>query len=196
MKNTILLLVAFAVISCKKQQSVDEENNNYRLELNKKITPNKPFFDFDEVTHYQISISEKDFLDLVHVDSVSEEGKLLSCLLEDPCPITQEEKVKFEEAIKSVDKQENVINPKYYNELRNKIFTEKKCKESWAYACAPLYRDIFIFKKNNVETGMAKICFECQLFSFSNEEAVTDCFNMNGELGRLKKIILENKKKN
>lgn len=60
--------------------------------------------------------------------------------------------------------------------------------------CEPIYRDIFIFKKNKEETGMAKICFKCGLYSFSNKKAIADCFNMNGELTRLRKIISENKK--
>lgn len=190
MKILVLLLFVFFAISCKEEGSSYESQED----INKKITQNKPFFDFDEVIHYEFPIPTNEYHDLTLVDSMSEKGKFLYFLLDYPCPVTQEEKIKFKEALESVDKEENIINSKYYNELKNQIFSEKKCDDIWAYGCAPIYRDIFIFKKNKKETGMAKICFECQLFSISNRDANTRCFNMNGELDRLRKIILENKK--
>lgn len=190
MKIVVLVVFAFLTISCKeKGPSYDSQED-----INKKITQNKPFFDFDEVIHYEFPIPTKEYEDLILVETLSEKGKFLSILLGDPCPETHEEKIRFKEAIESVDKVENNINPKYYNKLRNQIFSEKKCDDTWAYACVPIYRDIFIFKKNKKETGMAKICFECQLFSISNKDADTECFNMNGELDGLRKIIVENKK--
>lgn len=192
MKILIALLLVFLTISCKKEESLSYESME---DINKKITQNKPFFDFDEVIHYQIPIDENEYYDLILADTISEKGKIFEFLLREPCPETKEEKIKFKEAIKSVDKVENTaINPKYYDELRTQIFAEKRCNQFFIAACDPIYRDIFIFKMNKEETGMAKICFKCGLYSFSNKSAIVDCFNMNGELSRLKKIISENKK--
>ncbi|MEZ0005100.1 hypothetical protein ABH942_000443 [Flavobacterium sp. 28YEA47A] len=191
MKILVPLLLVFLAISCKK-----EESSSYGSmeDINKKITQNKPFFDFDEIIHYHIPIDENEYYDLILADTISEKGKIFEFLLREPCPETKEEKIKFKEAIKSVEKEENTINSKYYDELRTQVFSEKRCDQFSMAACEPIYRDIFIFKKNKEETGMAKICFKCWLYSISNKEAITDCFNMNGELTRLKKIISENKK--
>lgn len=197
MKILIPLLLIFLAISCKKEESSSHESMDdfyrYMEDINKKITQSKPFFDFDEVIHYEFPISAQEYEDLILADTLSEKGKLLSIVFHDACPVTQEEKIKFKEILESVDKEMSTINSKYYEEL-NRVFSEKKCDDMRINSCAPIYRDIFIFKKNKKETGIAKICFECQLFSISNKEAITDCFNQNGELSRLKKIISENKK--
>ncbi|TPD66907.1 hypothetical protein [Flavobacterium microcysteis] len=191
MKILIPLLLVFLTISCNKQEK--KTLSEYQKNINKKITQNKPFFDFDEVVHYQIQDPSNDYYDSEVADTVPTKKRLLFMLLRYPCPVTQEEKKGFKEALEFADKEEYKINPKYNKEL-NWVFSEKKCDNIWEYACAPTYRDIFIFKKNKEEIGIAKICFECQLYSISNKDANTRCFNMNGELDRLSKIILENKK--
>lgn len=197
MKIVVPFLLMFLAISCKKEESSSHESMDdfyrYMEDINKKITQNKPFFDFDEVEHYEFPISAQEYEDLILADTLSEKGKLLSIVFHDACPVTQEEKIRFKETLESVDKEESTIKPKYYDEL-NRVFSEKKCDDIRVNSCAPIYRDIFIFKKNKEEIGMAKICFECQLFSISNKEAIADCFNQNGELSILKKIISENKK--
>ena len=75
-----------------------------------------------------------------------------------------------------------------------KFFQKKKCKEIVSAACEPVFRDIFIFKKNKKEIGIAKICFECELYSLSKGDFISDCFGMNNELEKLKSILSENKK--
>lgn len=92
MRILVPLLVVFLTISCKK-----EENSSYESQedINKKITQNKPFFDFDEIIHYQIPIDENEYYDLILADTISEKGKIFEFLLREPCPGTQEEKIKF-----------------------------------------------------------------------------------------------------
>lgn len=185
MKVAFRLLILLLVISC---------NKNSEEELNDRITEGKPFFDFDEVVHYEVAISEYEFYNLLETDTLSRETKLLADLLGDSCPKTKTEINNFKEAIHSKIVQEFKVNLKFTEELKTKIFSEKKCYETWQTACEPLYRDIFIFKKNNKEIGIAKICFKCGQYSFSDGNFIADCFKMNGELKRLKEIIAENKK--
>ena len=37
-------------------------------------------------------------------------------------------------------------------------------------ACAPIYRDIYVFRNNNKIVGIAKICFGCQIVDFVSEK--------------------------
>jgi len=164
------------------------------VEENQKNIEGKPFFDFDEVLHYEIPISEEIYRELVLEEGSFEKVKHLQILLENSCPNTEEENIQFETAINSIEKIATTIDSKYYSEFRNKIFSEKKCDVVSSRKCGPIYRDIFIFKKNNKQTGMAKICFECRLYSFSKGNFNSNCFGMNGEFRSLKKIISENKK--
>ena len=186
-------MIFLLVISCNKKS--EEEFPKYaQEEINNKIEEGKPFFDFDEVIHYEVSISEDEFYDLIQKDTISRETKLLSVLLFDSCPSNQDERKQFEEAIDLVRVASDVINLKFYDELRKQVFVKKECSTIEMAACEPLYRDIFIFKKNKKETGMAKICFKCRLYDFSKGNFISDCFGMNGEFGKLKNIIAENKK--
>lgn len=162
-------------------------------QLNKRIIEGKPFFDFDEVVHYQVNISKDEFYNLLQTDTLSNETKLLADLLGNYCPKTEKEINNFKEAIKLSWVSLYNIDTKFTDELYA-IFSEKRCDEIWRAACEPIYRDIFIFKKNKNEIGIAKICFDCGLYSFSKGDFVYDCFGMNDELKKLKKIISENKK--
>ena len=66
MKKTILLFITLLAISCNKQKQEEDIQDDYSVEgINKKITQNKPFFDFDEVVHYEFPLSETEFLNLM-----------------------------------------------------------------------------------------------------------------------------------
>ncbi|MBC8645137.1 hypothetical protein H9W95_17285 [Flavobacterium lindanitolerans] len=73
MKILVPFLLVFLIISCKKEESLSYESME---DINKKITQNKPFFDFDEVIHYQIPIDENEYYDLILADTISEKGKI------------------------------------------------------------------------------------------------------------------------
>jgi len=194
MKITFRLLILLLIISCNKKS--EEEFPEYRTqeELNERITEGKPFFDFDEVVHYQIDISEEDYYKLKKEDTISRQTQLLEVFLEWESPSNDKDKADFQEAVNSDRVLKKVVNSKYYDELRTGIFTEKKCDEITVTSCLPLYRDIFVFSKGEKETEIVKICFDCKQVSFSKGIFIYDCFGMNGEFKRLKEIISENKK--
>ncbi len=64
------------------------------------------------------------------------------------------------------------------------------------YACAPEYRDILIFKKNEKISGVAKICLSCSQFYLisSKKEISTDNFGTEEEYKSLKKLFSKYKK--
>ena len=75
------------------------------------------------------------------------------------------------------------------NEHLNDIFSENNCSESFAAACIPVYRDIFIFKKNNKTVGIAKICFGCRLFHIIGTKKNLENFGQCGDFEKLEKLI-------
>lgn len=193
MKITFRLLILLLVISCNKKSEEEFPEYETQEELNNKITVGKPFFDFDEVIHYQIPITLKAALNLFPERGSGKEMSLLGHLLWDDVSEKYHSDL-FKKGIDSIAVYKNKINSKFYQELKTEIFSEKKCDNISMAMCDPIYRDIFIFKKNGKEIGVAKICFECYLYSFSKGIFIYDCFGMNGEFKRLKEIISENKK--
>lgn len=99
---------------------MDNYMENLIIELQK-----ENFFDFDEVIHYEVSISEYDFYDLLEKDTISSETKLLSKLLSDPCPTNLEERKQFDEGINLIGVTSNTIDAKFYEALRKQVFVEK-----------------------------------------------------------------------
>jgi len=194
MKITFRLLILLFVVSCNKKSEEEFPEYETQEELNNRITEGKPFFDFDEVVHYQIDISEEDYYKLKKEDTISRQTQLLEVFLEWESPSNDGDKADFQEAVNSDRVLKKVVNSKYYDELRTGIFTEKKCDEITATSCLPLYRDIFVFSKGEREAEIVKICFDCKQVSFSKGIFIYDCFGMNGEFKRLKEIISENKK--
>ncbi|MFC6097864.1 hypothetical protein ACFPVY_14495 [Flavobacterium qiangtangense] len=194
MKILFRLMILFLLISCNKKAEQELPEYETQEELNNRITEGKPFFDFDEVVHYQIDISEEDYYKLKKEDTVSRQTELLQVFLEWENPSNDEDKVDFYEALNSDRVVKKVVNSKYSDELRTKIFTEKTCDEVTVTSCLPLYRDIFVLSKNKKETEIVKICFDCKQVSFSKGIFIYDCFGMNGEFKRLQEIISENKK--
>lgn len=195
MKKIFILLIVFAITSCKKQQSVDEEPRDYTQEVNAIITQDKPFFDFDEIVHYEFPLSETEFLKLMQTKNKTEKEKQLSLFFSDECPKTQQEIDSFCKVIELFKENKEVIAPNYTTEMRQ-LFSEKKCNDILRASCAPIYRDIFIFRKKEKNVGIIKLCFDCSLSIASNDKAIIDCFGMNGEFVKLRKILDENKNHN
>lgn len=187
------ILIIFLSFGCNSEQKEVSEVISTDSITIKNNALGKPFFDFDEIIHYKINITDKEFDNLDRKDSQTEyEQKLWDILTSlNPYDI---QGVKFWSDLYDIKKDERLIKEKYFKELRSKIFVEKKCDEIYATACIPVYRDILIFKKANKLKGVAKICFKCRKFNFQATPANIECFGMNGEYEMLEKIFEENNK--
>jgi len=69
------------------------------------------------------------------------------------------------------------------------IFTQKDSIQMTFSGCIPMYRDIFVFKRNDSITGIAKVCFGCGVAHFYGTKVDTEGFGMRSELKKLEKII-------
>ena len=58
-------------------------------------------------------------------------------------------------------------------------------------ACAPEYRDILVFRKNNEISGIAKICLSCgQLYFISSKKEIqTENFGIEEEYKSLERVF-------
>ena len=142
-------------------------------------------FNFDKVEHYStddnssISIS----IDKKHYENLDESEKKYLKILEsnlsaknsDTTFVSELQNLKFKKV--TIAK----LNLNKYKE----IFASQFCNEVQENACAPIYRDIYVFRNNNKIVGIAKICFECQIVDFTSEKYNWQRY---GECESLKKI--------
>jgi len=142
MKNTILLLSLFLIMSC---QSVD----------------NRPsiFSKSDEINFYRVKEESEN---LLGKDSI-EVPKVFTELLFD----TEPQELPNSNELQYLEK--------YYQKIPlNSVYTEKiteifndagfpinKASFGVSSICAPVYRDILVFKKEGKVTAYAKICLSC-----------------------------------
>lgn len=158
-----------------------------RIDSVKSKTVGKPFFDYDELTHYKINITDEDF---EKIDWNKSKNKLLFNIL------TGFDQKEFKDAVfwknfDKIEKKQYQVNKKYFEELNSEIFVEKE-GASRGSACVPLFRDILIFKKNSKMIGMARICFKCEINIIEGSTANVESFGQNDQYKRLSKILEEN----
>jgi hypothetical protein len=150
------------------------------------------YYDFDEVIYYKTT---KDFNDLVAIGN--EEVRSLKDVktLRDSVAFQImgdfEEAVPYDVAATYVDSIgfEKKILPVSKHTALMEIFREKpKMRTEWT-TCEPIYRDIYVFKKNGKVVGMGKLCYECGDSRFFGTNAATGDFGMDGEYGKLKELV-------
>lgn len=156
--KSLKIFIAFCVlitnINCKNK------NSEKKLEL----------FNFDKVEHYSTENKSSIFssIDKKHYENLNESEKKYLKILENNLPaknrdtsfVSELQNLNFK---KVTSKKSNI---KKYKE----IFSSEFCNEMQENACAPIYRDIYVFRNNNKIVGIAKICFECEIIDFSSEK--------------------------
>ncbi|UOK41634.1 MULTISPECIES: hypothetical protein [Flavobacterium] len=173
-----LLLLFFA---CSKKIETSRSNEDSLTEVEEPRRPGKAFFDFDKVEHYSNDISESDAENLSIKDKPSKKESILSQLL-------TEDDMEYTDELEKYNFKKSVINSSKLDSI-NKIFSENPCKTVYVTACIPVYRDIFIFKKNEKIVGKAKVCFGCRSYSIEGTKLNTENFGQCGDFERLGKLI-------
>ncbi|MWB93784.1 hypothetical protein GON26_05390 [Flavobacterium sp. GA093] len=190
MKRLLLLLVVI-FISCKdsnktvekKEKAVDDVHEVVRIERNEF----KTFFIADKIDHYYLKISDNSLLNILKGDTIVKDQKKLSMILSGYYPDSIS-RPNFESDLIKYTFVKTELNKKKKREVE-KIFTQKDSMQMTFSGCIPMYRDIFIFKKNDSITGIAKICFGCGVAYFYGTKVDTEGFGMKSELKKLEKII-------
>jgi hypothetical protein len=150
MKKTYLIAFALAAIITVVMIVINTHDNS-----NKHY-----YFDFDEVVHYKTDITEDNLLELRNkkIKTVKD-----SMLLRNICEYTFES-ISDNRAITYLDsigfEKKTIISSKY-PAIRN-IFKESNHIYESSKMCEPIYRNIYVFKKNSKVSGIAKVCYDCE----------------------------------
>lgn len=146
------------------------------------------YFDFDEAIYYNITDSLSNDIDSnpdrSATDSIGE--RLLSGRnareLSDTIAIAWLDSVGFSK---------RVFNEVEQVKLRE-IFREKSFdydEDETVTTCAPVFRDIYLFKKEGKPTGIVKICYDCGDLQIIGAKADTKGFGYNGEYKQLYELV-------
>ena len=189
----------YRLLIYKKSGEIDTLRTNGKIFVGKKNTFKvkenlidkyilKPFFDFDELNHYKIEIDENELLEREE-DNLTKDEKLQNDLIimDKPDNISD---TSFIRQLEKIGFNKNIVSEAKFEKINN-IFSVKQPKESVAYSCIAVFRDILVFKKNNKIVSIAKICFSCDQNRILGTEKETINFGQEGDYGKLWKILNE-----
>lgn len=144
------------------------------------------YYDFDEVIYYKTT---KGFDDLIAIDD--KEVMTLKDSVANQLMGEFGEAVPYDVAATYLDSIgfEKKILPASKNTALMEIFREKSKERTEWTTCEPIYRDIYVFKKNGKVVGMGKLCYECGDSRFFGTSAKTGNFGMDGEFGKLRELV-------
>lgn len=168
--RSILILTIFSLVlaSCKKQ--------------------GKKFFDYDEVDYYFVSLDDSKISKLFRNEYNSASDSLVAQVIAGGIPKSITD-LSFIEMLEQWGYQKRKLSPSLFAAL-DAIFNEKEVDEYEISGCAPLYRDILIFRKAHNVTGVAKICQECGNNQIEGAKVDPQSFGQNGEYEKLELLLI------
>ncbi|RXR17685.1 hypothetical protein EQG63_09345 [Flavobacterium amnicola] len=155
---------------------------------NVKESKKMPLFKFDEVEHYSTGKKDTIFSNINRkkYKNLTNDEKLYLDFVAGNIPTKLTDK-SFVTNLKKLKFKKRIIDKSKLDDLKE-IFSEEFCDELQFTACSPMYRDIYIFKKNNQIIGIAKICFGCGIVDFTSNDYNWIRFGECDSYNRLKKI--------
>ena len=125
-------------------------------------SPNKEsYFDFDQVDYYSIKKDNKEFRERYDCNT-GVESEDFGCDIVNSYRPTSIGDTTFIDSLVHLNYSKTELDSAKFDDLRLIFSVTDPPFVNTYNACAPIYRDILIFKKRNKITGMAKICFECE----------------------------------
>jgi len=175
-KRYSIFLLLFLILSCKSKEE-------------------KMFFDFDNVEYYSLYKNEEK--EIIENNRKGIKDSILNNILYSELPDKLDDNI-FYKTINSNGFSKFELSQKDIEYLKNDVFLEKFSLNVFQLnkACAPEYRDILVFKKNNEISGIAKICFSCGQFYIisSKREIQVENFGTEEEYKSLEKLFKKYKK--
>ncbi|KUJ61106.1 hypothetical protein AR687_14320 [Flavobacteriaceae bacterium CRH] len=175
-KRYSIVLLLFLILSCKSKEE-------------------KMFFDFDSVEYYSLYKNKEK--EIIENNRKGIKDSILNNILYSEFPDKLDNDV-FYKTINSKGFSKFQLSQKDIEYLKNDVFLEKLSLKGFEFnkACAPEYRDILVFKKNNQISGIAKICLSCgQFYLISSKKGIqTEDFGSEKEYKSLAELFNTYKK--
>jgi len=168
MKNLVFIVLLSSTISCSTSSE-------------------EYYFDYDYIEHYYIE--QKGHVLYDNYDNIPNLEKLKIDLIQNSKPETLSDS-SFIHHLGEIGFTKNEIPKSNYSDIRE-IFKDREIYTISSSVCAPIFRDILIFKKNNGTVGVAKICFECSYGQIVGTEVNTMDFGQQGNYTKLKKLLIK-----
>jgi len=181
-KKYILIIIVMIFWSCNNSKKVEVADKNV---VKKEL---RPFFDSDQIDHYYLNPTERDFEHSVADNAGQiEKKKEFSSFFYWNYPNSVPKK-DFEKLLLKYKYKKSNLSIKQQKSIEN-IFSEKDSLQNTFASCIAEYRDIFIFKKKEKTVGIAKICFKCEIFQITGSKCDVSGFGLWSELDKLKKTV-------
>jgi hypothetical protein len=158
----------------------------------KQVNNCKPYFEFDAIEHYSISLSLDEETRLMELDSLSPKELRLNDVLLQSRGTQLTDTSRFIN-LEDIGFKSRIVDASKFEEI-NSLFCKKEHKEILATSCIPFYRDILIFRRKGKIVGTAKIFFECWYHVIAGANVNTDDFGQSGDYARLKKLLYQKSK--
>jgi len=170
-KSISLFLVSFIItIGCKNKDA------------------SKPYFDFDALEHYSLSLDSASERRLFTADSLNSNDSVLTAILVKDTPTILADS-SILRALEKIGFAKKTVNHSKFERI-NSIFCWAKYKvDEPIYKCEAVYRDILIFKNKGHTVGTAKICFDCGHHVIAGAKHNTNSFGQSGDYEELRDLL-------
>lgn len=160
--KAITFILIFFAFSCSKTKALPNFNKVEHYSLPKNDTLNERIY---QKGYENLTVIEKEYLEMRDSENLN--------TLNDSLKYRKLEKINFRKKIISSNK---------FDDLQD-IFYSDNCSPYSQNACAPIYRDIYIFKNNSDVVAIAKVCFECEILYYVDSKSkwykYGDCFEFD-----------------
>jgi len=147
----------------------------------------KPYFDFDEIDHYFLNISQEALGDIERRKTKTYlEEKQINWLRQYEPDSLPDITISSELAFTGYVKKEVLATD--FPKIKD-IFCERLHEPGPASGCIPEFRDVLLFKKERRLVGFAKICFTCHKHSITGTHLDTSQFGQSGDYEKLFNIL-------
>jgi len=162
--------IMLAFISCGPTEKAKEAIPETEGE-----TKNQPVFLFDSIIHYSIAIEEDTLWGIERInDKTQEQRRLIEIVLYEKLDTLLDTTALNH--LPSLGFTKRYLTNEKTEALR-RVFTAQHMKAAEAPACAPIFRDILVFRLNSKTTGVMKLCFDCRTHTLDGELIATKYIN-------------------
>lgn len=147
----------------------------------------KPYFDYDQIVHYTYQGSAEYSHELYTLREGTREDQIIFGWLVGDATKILTDTVDLN-LLQSHSFQVSEIPVSQFDTL-NTIFCQREHFNQMYAGCEPIYRDILLFRKEGKTMGFARLCFQCEMASFTGTDRNTMDFGQSGDFHRLRLLL-------